>query len=295
MEKIYEEHYADDLDKRRFLDLKRIQKLPKPFQYFLYESGKIARLYQKEIFIADDEKVVYMINDYALCKGKDKLFLKYSKSNSCVYKYSRKGRSTSRFSTWGGMNLKTIRFNKRALLRIAEEVNPSCIELLNKLYDKHKFMLTNMITNGAMGNILSGNITSIYGLMEYYVKYSLRLKIDEDNILTLFDHYRNQGVYEINLLLRNVDDPNIIIEKLSDNDFSVKCKHAVKLALYTGEKVCINTLIIDEKRELDRLKKKSFWAADCLNLWDGGPSLHLNRNKSKKLSSDDWMTDDIPF
>jgi hypothetical protein len=295
----YELTDRDQEIRQQMLDL---MNKPKFVQNFMYHSDGIPKIYNARVIVDKPDRISVIDKSFGLRIGTNGLFIKQGMHNSGVT-YHKKGRSSARVRYWGtknGGNRNSI--NQYDTLKgIAKEINPDCMDILNKEVIKQ------IATQGMLGSIIAGKTDTLTKAMEYYIRYSLRgVGVDMSQAMNLYSFIDGMqyGVYSGIKALRVAKDPNEVLELAMSTTLDHRLRIMVEqgsvttdLALMVGEKVDWASPTFNIDREYSRLVKKKERISSQLRLWEGGPILE---DKTPPLKATNKMSpaslgNNLPF
>jgi len=276
-------------------------KLPLKLQKLLHYKRKLPA-YISYIDIVEKEETISMISvKSSLGMGVKGIYKKPNQKTA--FTFNKKGRSNARIRIWAGSKITDMRI---LMEELAKYLNIN-IEWLNKKDLGLSALVTNPMTKGMWSMILTEKIKSYDDLLAYWVKYSLRIKIDSQYLNEVRLLLSNYYDYNTRRILHTSINPNELLEGLTripsinlghiqgmaqafPNHFTkdplFKCKNV--------EMLCENLQALDmkidwlsTKEEFDDIEKKT------INMIDKAVRLYEMWDKGQEVT--DEALNDLPF
>jgi hypothetical protein len=300
-------HILEESAQKARKNIDRILQSPKRYQDFVFNSTKSglhvndALNYWDTSITNNDEKIHVVERRYRIMRGSNgNYFIKAGAPQEGVT-YTKKGRVSSRITVWGRFNILSI-LERPVFKFLVDEVNPSAKELLNNPTIKR------IATNGLIGSILAGKVTTRDEAMKYRITYLLKRscgiqKEDSDALYHFYEHFNDRLRAEV--ILYNSLDPRAIVNLFDPlfGDHVVKQKFIAdhkscgdelqSKVQVTGDKIDWTAKGFNPKDFLDRISRKEKGIKDIVHLWGGGPVLSRKSRSVKGISYS--VSDDLPF
>ena len=280
-----------------------IQNKPLATQRYLHFTDALKQMsYVARIVSKKEDRISLIERSYAFRYGTNGVFMKSDRVSGMTYYY--KGRASQRLRIWSG--------NKFKNFRERDGQNPLLQEmaLLLDSPGKHLFdlpIIQSINTNGMLGYIMAGNITTTTEAMQYYIRYSLRGSgVSQDKAENLYEYLSQiDNNFTAICALRVAVNPNSVLEQFHPHDLIFDGNRLVKsighgqnlirIAQATGEKIDWADPHFNVETEVKRLSRKEKGIKEFLQLWEGGPVL---KSKARSVNPIDMvvLTDDgLPF
>jgi len=278
--KKFERHFYTEGEKKGYDRYINAFNLPLKLQKFLHYKNKLPGHISYIDVVEKDETISMIYNKASIGMGSKSIYKKIREK--IAFTYYKKGRSNARIKIWSNGKANDMWL---LMTQLTKYLNIDISWFEQK--DLGVEAIKHCMTKGMWSMIICNKIKSNDDLVKYWIKYSLRMKIDEkyvNEIKTLLSTFHTHNTRRI---LYTSHNPNSFLESISNKAYKHTPWSPPVIDYDQIEMLCDNLMALDvkvdwssTKEQFYEIERKTILEIDkglrLFEMWDKGQDIGKN-------------------